>query len=105
MSADSAPTTQAGMVSELPEPGINTANHAHVRIVGYTADQMRAYAQAALNARGRLGVVRAGEVFRHDGLTYCAACSQEMPHPEDAPDYDEFPAGEFPPCANVGPLV
>ena len=44
-------TTQVEMVSELPEPGINTANHAHVRIVGYTADQMRAYAQAALNAR------------------------------------------------------
>ena len=51
MSTDNTPAPQVEMVSELPEPGINTANHAHVRIVGYTADQMRAYAQAALNAR------------------------------------------------------
>lgn len=27
---------------KLPEPEINTANHAGLRIVGYTADQMRA---------------------------------------------------------------
>lgn len=33
---------------ELPQPSINTSSHAHIRIVGYTADQMRAYAQTAL---------------------------------------------------------
>lgn len=27
----------------LPEPGIDTANHAHVRVVGYTAAQMTAF--------------------------------------------------------------
>ena len=29
---------------------------------------------------------------------------EEEPHPEDDPNYVEFPAGEFPPQANVGPL-
>ena len=52
-----------------------------------------------------IAIVRVVEVFRHDGLTCCAACGQEMPHMEDASGFVEFPDGEFPPQANVGPLV
>ncbi|TIE21030.1 hypothetical protein DI041_03845 [Stenotrophomonas maltophilia] len=35
----------------LPEFGINTTNHASVRVQGYTAQQMRDYARAALSAQ------------------------------------------------------
>lgn len=36
----------AGDDVKMPEPGIDTANHAHIRVIGYTADQMREYADA-----------------------------------------------------------
>jgi hypothetical protein len=43
------PTIEPGL-PELPEYGINTANHAHCRVLGFTADQMRAYALSAIAA-------------------------------------------------------
>jgi len=40
-----------GELPPLPDFGINTANHASVRIRGFTAEQMRNYARAALSAQ------------------------------------------------------
>lgn len=31
---------------KMPEPGINTASHANIRIRGYTKEQMEVYAEA-----------------------------------------------------------
>jgi hypothetical protein len=44
-------TNQFNALPPLPEPGINTASHIHMRIVGYTADQMREYALQAIAAQ------------------------------------------------------
>lgn len=56
---------QKGVEVELPEFGINTANHAGIRIRGYTAEQMQEYARAALAATGRqqVGEVRGGTLL------------------------------------------
>ena len=39
----------------LPEYGINTASHAHFRVLGFTADQMRAFADATCALRASRG--------------------------------------------------
>lgn len=39
----------------LPEYGINTASHAHFRVLGFTADQMRAFADATHTLRASHG--------------------------------------------------
>jgi hypothetical protein len=59
-------------------------------------------AAAAWKGAAPIAIVSVIEVFRHDGLMHCVACGQEIeadepPHPEDAPGFIEFPAGEFPP--------
>jgi len=57
MSTDNTPAPQVEMVSEVPElpdPEYQHYEYDLKRLAdtqGYTADQMRAYAQAALNAR------------------------------------------------------
>mgnify|MGYP006957809842 CR=1 FL=1 len=46
------PTAQQGAAyAALPEYGINTASHAHFRVLGFTADQMRAFADATYALR------------------------------------------------------
>jgi len=44
---------QKGIEVQLPEFGINTSNHAGIRIRGYTAEQMEDYARAALAATSK----------------------------------------------------
>lgn len=46
------PAPQPGAAyAALPEYGINTASHAHFRVLGFTADQMRAFADATCALR------------------------------------------------------
>ena len=44
----------------LPEYGINTASHAHFRVLGFTADQLRAFADATHTLRASHGQAPAG---------------------------------------------
>lgn len=52
----------------LPEYGINTASHAHFRVLGFTADQMRAFADATHTLRASHGQAPAGESLRTEAL-------------------------------------
>ena len=47
----------------LPEYGINTASHAHFRVLGFTADQMRAFADATHALRASHGQAPAETEF------------------------------------------
>ena len=49
----------------LPEYGINTASHAHFRVLGFTADQMRAFADATHALRASHGQAPAGAGMGH----------------------------------------
>ena len=49
----------------LPEYGINTASHAHFRVLGFTADQMRAFADATHTLRASHGQAPAGAGMGH----------------------------------------
>ena len=50
------PAAQQGAAyAALPEYGINTASHAHFRVLGFTADQMRAFADATHTLRASHG--------------------------------------------------
>ena len=53
--ADMATAAQQGAYAALPEYGINTASHAHFRVLGFTADQMRAFADATCALRASRG--------------------------------------------------
>lgn len=54
--APAQPAAQQGAAyAELPEYGINTASHAHFRVLGFTADQMRAFADATHTLRASHG--------------------------------------------------
>jgi hypothetical protein len=95
---------------------MNTATHTPTFRVTYrdgwekrhtfdlTAANIDAAKDAALAWKGNapISIESVVEVYRDGGLTYCAACGgeieeiQEEPHPEDADDFVEFPAGEFP---------
>ena len=46
---------QEAAYAALPEYGINTASHAHFRVLGFTADQMRAFADATHALRASNG--------------------------------------------------
>jgi len=46
---------QEAAYAALPEYGINTASHAHFRVLGFTADQMRAFADATHALRASHG--------------------------------------------------
>ena len=53
-------TPQPGAAyAALPEYGINTASHAHFRVLGFTADQMHAFADATHALRASHGQVPA----------------------------------------------
>lgn len=54
----------------LPEYGINTASHAHFRVLGFTADQMRAFADATHMLRASHGQAPA-----KPDPAYSAACN------------------------------
>ena len=50
------PAAQQGVAyAALPEYGINTASHAHFRVLGFTADQMRTFADATHTLRASHG--------------------------------------------------
>ena len=54
--APAQPAAQQGVAyAALPEYGINTASHAHFRVLGFTADQMRAFADATHAIRASHG--------------------------------------------------
>ena len=54
--APAQPAAQQGVAyAALPEYGINTASHAHFRVLGFTADQMRAFADATHTLRASHG--------------------------------------------------
>ena len=56
LAAGQATAAQPGVVyAELPEYGINTASHAHFRVLGFTANQMRAFADATHTLRASHG--------------------------------------------------
>ena len=56
LAAGQATAAQQGVAyAELPEYGINTASHAHFRVLGFTADQMRAFADATHMLRASHG--------------------------------------------------
>lgn len=48
---------------DLPEPSINTANHASVRVIGYTADQLREYCHLCRATAEQAGKVEGLERF------------------------------------------
>ena len=50
-----AAAQQGAAYAALPEYGINTASHAHFRVLGFTADQMRAFADATHTLRASHG--------------------------------------------------
>ena len=54
-SAPAQPAAQQEAYAALPEYGINTASHAHFRVLGFTADQMRAFADATCALRASRG--------------------------------------------------
>ena len=65
-----APTSAEGAAyAALPEYGINTASHAHFRVLGFTADQMRAFADATHALRASHGQAPA-----KPDPAYSAAC-------------------------------
>jgi hypothetical protein len=54
---------------KMPEPGINTASHANIRIRGYTREQMEAYAEAIEEwaySQGHTEGLREAERYSHD---------------------------------------
>ena len=54
--APAQPAAQQGAAyAALPEYGINTASHAHFRVLGFTADQLRAFADATHTLRASHG--------------------------------------------------
>ena len=56
LAAGQATAAQQGVAyAALPEYGINTASHAHFRVLGFTADQMRAFADATCALRASHG--------------------------------------------------
>ena len=65
----------------LPEYGINTASHAHFRVLGFTADQMRAFADAthALRASHGQASSQAGE-YPALVCDYCGALTPDPWH-------------------------
>ena len=52
---DPQPRAHALAYAALPEYGINTASHAHFRVLGFTADQLRAFADATHALRASHG--------------------------------------------------
>ena len=68
LAAGQATAAQQGVAyAALPEYGINTASHAHFRVLGFTADQMRAFADATHTMRASHGQAPsgAGEAAEH----------------------------------------
>ena len=62
--APAQPAAQQGVAyAVLPEYGINTASHAHFRVLGFTADQMRAFADATCALRASHGQAPAATTF------------------------------------------
>lgn len=55
LAAGQATAPQGVAYAALPEYGINTASHAHFRVIGFTADQMRAFADATHALRASRG--------------------------------------------------
>ena len=73
LAAGQATAAQGVAYAALPEYGINTASHAHFRVLGFTADQMRAFADATHTLRashGQAPAVAAEELAltRHTNL-------------------------------------
>ena len=69
-----APATQQGAAyAALPEYGINTASHAHFRVLGFTANQLRAFADATHTLRASHGQAPA----QHTGP--CVVCGSDEP--------------------------
>lgn len=55
---------------DMPEPGIDTTNHAHVRVIGYTADQLRAAVLAEREACAAACELIEDEYQRSEGHRY-----------------------------------
>ncbi len=75
--APAQPVAQQGAAyAALPEYGINTASHAHFRVLGFTADQMRAFADATHTLRASHGQAPAGagEAAEHYRNAIASAC-------------------------------
>ena len=80
--ADMATAAAQGVAyAALPEYGINTASHAHFRALGFTADQMRAFADATCALRASHGQAssQAGE-YTALVCDYCGALTPDPWH-------------------------
>ena len=102
--ADSVPAAQqakSAAYAALPEYGINTASHAHFRVLGFTADQMRAFADATHALRATHGQAPTGANGNAELVTLIAECRDAFPIPAHGDPIENYWSAAIEDPANV----